>query len=106
MLIPCMAVILLLAGLMSVSEGSHYGWNNRLTAKMWLSVISGPLACWIEFSGHFGTEDRTFYTLASLALVMGSLSHPLWPNKITAAITIFASGLWALLGMALTCVGV
>jgi len=82
------------------------GMSQRLTTKMWLSLTSAPLACWIEFSRHFGTEEKAFYTFASLAQVVGSLSHPLWPKRVTAAITILASGFWAFWGMAITGVGV
>lgn len=69
-------------------------------------MMSGPLACWIEFSGRFSLGDKAFYTIITLILVPGILSHAIWPRRITAAVTILSSAMWFLWGGAITNVGV
>ena len=105
-LVPCVIVMLLLAIYISDSQGDHYGWDNKLRSKMRLSLMVGPLACWIEFSGKLNNEQKVFYTICAFVLVPGILSHALWSNKVTGTITIIASCLWFIWGMAITCIGV
>lgn len=104
--IPSWAVLLLLATWISCSQTERHGRQAPWDAKMWLSVMSGPLACWIEFAGDFTPAEKAFYTALALILALGILCHPLWPGRATAVVTILASTMWFVWGVALTCIGV
>jgi len=73
--------------------------------EIWLSFISGPLACWIEISWHYEPKEKVRYTLLALVLALGMLSDPLRANTMTAVITILASCLWLFMGVFLTYAG-
>ncbi len=98
-ILPCLGVMFLLAALMT-------SWVPILSigefAKIWSSIMSGPLACWIGLSWHFTPEEKTHQTLVAAILALGILSHPLYPRAITAVITVLASCLWLPWGMVLT----
>lgn len=102
--VPCLAVFLLLATWMSCGETERHGQKVTLNAKMVLSVMSGPLACWIEFSGRFNAGEKAFYTVLALVLALGILYHTLRPGRATAAVTILASTMWFICGGAITCI--
>jgi len=102
--VPCLAVLLMM--MTWIASGLSDRGNWPLGAKVWLSLISGPLACWIELGGHFTLGDKVFLTIMAFVLVPGILSHAIWPRRFTAAVTILSSVMWFLWSSRITCAGV
>lgn len=102
-----LVVILLCPGAILVQAAALLpgGQNTGRGVQTWLSIIGGPLACWIEISWHYTPKGKIYHTLLALALVLGMLSHALWPRTLTVAIAVLASCLWLLFGLALTYAG-
>jgi hypothetical protein len=99
-ILPCVGAILVLAAAMLPG-----GQNIGAGVRTWLSIVSGPLACWIEISMRYTPKEKMYYALLAIALVLGMLSHSLWPRTLTVAITVIASCLWLFFGFALTYMG-
>ena len=99
-ILPCLGALFTLAFVMVPAAGT-----TGMQARTWLSIISGPLACWIEMSWHFKPDEKAYHTLLALALALGMLSHPLRPHTMTVAIAVLASCLWLFFGIALTYAG-
>lgn len=78
----------------------------RTHVMYWVSLLSGPLAIWIEFSFQTTREDKVYALLAALALLLGILSHPVRPHIATAIVTILCLLVWCLLGQCVTYAGV
>ena len=97
--VPCLVVSLLLTTWMSSGETERYGQKVAWDTKMWLSAMSGPLACW---TAGFGAEQKVFCTVLALVLALGILCHPLRPGRATAVVTILASTVWFIFGNAIT----
>jgi len=76
--------------------------GTRERAEAWLSLVSGPFACWIEVSWDFKPSERLCYTLFGLGLALGMLAHRLGPHWITAVLTACASSVWFFAGLLLT----
>ena len=101
--LPSMALIVLCIVRFGVSDSF---FMVRTRVMYWVSLFSGPVATWLEFSYRTTWQDKVFALLAVLVLLPGILSHPLKPRKATAAVTIFCLLVWGFGGLALTYAGV
>lgn len=67
--------------------------------SLWCSILAGPFsALWI-----FPKNPNLTFSFMNLALLF---AHPIWPNRITAALTFLAFASWLLWGMAISMSGV
>lgn len=67
--------------------------------SLWCSILAGPFsALWI-----FPENPNVTFSVINLALLF---AHPIWPNRITAALTFLAFASWLFWGMAISLSGV
>ncbi len=68
--------------------------------SLWYSILAGPLsALWIL------PEQSNWLTVGFVNLV-ALFAHPLWPNRLTAAVSFLAFASWLFWGMAVSFSGV
>lgn len=66
---------------------------------LWCSILAGPFsALWV-----FPENPSVTFSLINLALLF---AHPIWPNRITAALTFLAFASWLFWGMVVSFSGV
>ena len=101
-IVPCILAAVLLA----VDWGTSELWNSRTEVKFCVSVLSGPISTWIEFSGRTTRRDKTFALVVSPAILLGILAHPIKPRFVTGVVTVLSTLFWCFWGLAITCMGV
>lgn len=104
--IPCILAVVLIHRQDHANSEIYRIWNTQEKVTEWISVLSGPLASWIEFSGETSPKDKAISLVAAPLVLLGILSHPIKPGIGTALATAACTFLWYFWGLAITCMGV
>ncbi|MCP4612530.1 MAG: hypothetical protein GY845_27850 [Planctomycetes bacterium] len=101
-IVPCLIVILLFQSLMD-SKATFP--NNRMRARLYISVFSGPLSSWIEFSWQTTRREKALSLAVAPVLLLGIFTHLIKPHIITGVITFLSTFFWYFWGVVVTYAG-